>query len=411
MSEPASILLAHRYFWPDTAPYGLLLRRIAATLSGAEYYRVSVFTGQPAYSSDVVAEGKRKRFEFVDENTQVIRARLFPEKRFRSIFQRLNAVLYSLQLVLRILVKRPDAVMCSTQPPIVAAAMAQQAASLVGAQFIYHLQDIHPEVAWTSGLLRPSWASRLLLRIDARTCRKADKVVVLSDDMADSIEQRSGSMQKRPSVIQNFNLPNYSKANEVPPGLRKSPHVFRLLFAGNVGHFQNLECLVSAVSHVHASQPFELVIMGEGKAKAKLQQLALRTPDSPIRFFPYQSLSTAETLMAEAEICVVSLLPEVYRFAFPSKVVSYLSLGCPLLVIAEKDSQLGRLPSELGVGYSCDSSSILEIAKTIERIINSADAVPALRKSARMAWEKHFSQSSIEKAWLRLFHSCLIEAT
>ena len=51
------ILLTHRYFWPDTPPYGAMLRRIAADLAGAGH-DVEVFTSRPSYGRGITAPGR-----------------------------------------------------------------------------------------------------------------------------------------------------------------------------------------------------------------------------------------------------------------------------------------------------------------------------------------------------------------
>ncbi|WP_419194164.1 glycosyltransferase family 4 protein [Novipirellula herctigrandis] len=400
------ILLAHRYFWPDSAPYGLLLRQIATLLSQQENFQVTVFTGQPAYSKAVVAQGPRPRTETIDGGATVMRARLFSEQRFRSLFRNLNAILFSLQLAARILVQRPKVVMCSTQPPIFGAALAQFAAGIIRAKFIYHLQDIHPEVAWVGGQLRKSFVPRLLRWVDARTCRKADHVVVLSTDMAESIRKRTENPNSPVHVIQNYNLPDYSERLDVPEGFKKKPGIFRLLFAGNVGHFQNLDKLVAATSLVGEEHEFELVIMGDGKAKPELQKQVANNNNKRVVFLPYQPLSIAEPLMSEADLCVVSLLPDVYRYAFPSKLITYMSQGCPVLVLAESESELGRFPERYKIGYSCSQESVDQIARTIEFAIASASDRAEFSERSQQAWQDFFGREQIDAAWVNLIQSC-----
>ena len=45
------LLLVHRYFWPDTPPYAVMLRAIAAHWAAAGH-RVEVLAGQPSYKPE-----------------------------------------------------------------------------------------------------------------------------------------------------------------------------------------------------------------------------------------------------------------------------------------------------------------------------------------------------------------------
>lgn len=224
------ILLIHRYFWPDTSPYGILLRRIAEHFA-SEGHTVTVFTGKPTYSADAAAQGVASRDQLSD-NLMVRRAWLFPQTRLRVVFRLLNDLLFCFRIVLHILWRRPQIVMCSTQPPVIGAAAASFAARLIGAPFIYHMQDIHPEVVCETGHVRNSVAMRFLKWLDCRTIRRAKKIIVLSDDMKDAIAERDRSAVDQVRMIPNYNLPRFDDLETPPAEMTKHDGCFRLMFAG-----------------------------------------------------------------------------------------------------------------------------------------------------------------------------------
>ncbi len=85
----------------------------------------------------------------------------------------------------------------------------------------------------------------------------------------------------------------------------------------------------------------ELVFMGDGKAKAALaaQAEAAPLPDGVrIVFVPQGPVSAAKALMATAHVGIVSLMPDVVRYAYPSKTATYAQAGLPMLVICGQRS-------------------------------------------------------------------------
>jgi hypothetical protein len=74
----------------------------------------------------------------------------------------------------------------------------------------------------------------------------------------------------------------------------------------------------------------ELVFLGEGRALSALKERAHGMGNAT--FLPYQSSSVARLLMTDASRGIVSLNAGIYRYAFPSKTMTYLAEGCPLLV-------------------------------------------------------------------------------
>ena len=49
------ILLIHRYFWPDTPPYAVILKKIARRLA-TDGHDVTVLSTQPAYKPELANE-------------------------------------------------------------------------------------------------------------------------------------------------------------------------------------------------------------------------------------------------------------------------------------------------------------------------------------------------------------------
>ncbi len=63
---------------------------------------------------------------------------------------------------------------------------------------------------------------------------------------------------------------------------------------------------------------------------------------------PRRPLSRA--LLAVSDLGLVSLAPGVIRFAYPSKMATYLGAGVPVLVGVEPDSAMARIVVDSGAG-------------------------------------------------------------
>ena len=127
---------------------------------------------------------------------------------------------------------------------------------------------------------------------------------------------------------------------------------------------QNLDEIVDACLKIPKDKPFEFVLLGDGKAKDDLREKARLAGDERIIFIPRQPLEIAEPLMAESDLCVVSLEPKVFRYAFPSKLASYLSLGSSVLIVCESESELSKMALDNGFGIACEQSPTRPIRVT-----------------------------------------------
>src|SRR5215510_13900288 len=109
------VLAVHRYYWPDSAPYALILRSIVRQWT-EDGHDVDVIASQPSYKPEAVA-ASRPAVERVD-GAMVRRVRMKPDRTSRGR-RLLNVVWFPLVVWVRVLCgRRYDVVMCSTVPPV-----------------------------------------------------------------------------------------------------------------------------------------------------------------------------------------------------------------------------------------------------------------------------------------------------
>ena len=395
------ILAIHRYYWPDTPPYASMLRAIVRRWVD-EGHHVDVLSSHPSYKAgldNVKQPGK----EVVDGAT-VYRMTL-PSEAGRPLIRMLNALRLGLGIITRaVLLRRYDVIMVSTSPPVLAGWFTALAAHLSGARFVYHCMDIHPEIGRISGEFRNPLIYRQLARMDAWTCRQANPVVVLSKDMADSLAQRSDSGEApRTAVINNFSLPSESDTGqELPFPWPNEPFV--LLFAGNIGRFQGLDVLMDAMEQLRGHPNIRLLMMGEGTEKPALEKQVAES-GARVSFVGHHSVSVAKAAMSQAGAGFVSLIPELYRYAYPSKTMTYLEQGCPVLVAVEPESRLAADIVENNAGLAVRGGDASELAQAISRLAADDQQVQGIKENASRLAEKAFSQEVVLARWASLVRS------
>ncbi len=395
------ILLIHRYFWPDTPPYASMLRTIGKKLAN-EGHDVVVLSSQPSYKSDAHVN-RQPAVENVDDMT-VHRVALFREPNRHVIFRLINMIYFPLRIFLfSIQTKRFDIIMASTAPPVVVGFASAMSAKITGAAFFYHCMDIHPEIGRISGEFRNPFLFIALRSLDTLSCRMAKRVIVLSEDMKKSLLARSGHDNGNIEIINNFSMPHHGEAINVEPQLLKKPGNFRVIFAGNIGRFQGLETFIDAMEKLVHQPMIELVFVGEGRALNTLTKRAKNAQN--IKFLPHQSVAVARKMITDADLGIVSLSGEIFRFAYPSKTMTYLEEGCPLLVSVEPDSELVRFVNEYSIGVCVPPGQPNSIADAIESIVLDSQWHQSMQLAAKQVSKEQFSERSVLKKWVALSHS------
>ena len=402
------LVLIHRYFWPDTPAYAHILRKVALRLAD-EGHRVTVLTCQPSYTRSVVNRAPAR--ESLAPGVEVRRWSVIPDRRF-AVLKILNVLLFCIRLLLSPRwLGRVDCVMAASAPPLAVAKVGSWLARRCKADFIYHKQDIYPEVVVATGILRSRMAAEVLRRLDARTERTAKRIVVLSGDMADTVRSR-GATDAQIAVINNFDPWDWSSSDVTQPsdaaGLAadgQRPQL-QVVFAGNLGRFQNLEVVVAVAVALRNDPRLAFHFFGLGALFPTIERAIATHRLSNVHLHGYQSPEhIADFMRRGASLGVVSLAPGVVRAAYPSKTLSYLRNGRPLLLLVEPDTELVRNVVAAGAGVHVDPLDIDGIATTLCDLAGRPEDLELAGKAASVLYGNEFSPERQLGLWVDLFET------
>ena len=197
-------------------------------------------------------------------------------------------------------------------------------------------------------MMRKGLAWRVLRWLDTWAINRADMVVTISHDMAKAIRAR-GARPRDLRVIRLFS----PTARLRPPQKTGHEAPFRALFAGNIGRFQNLPKLLEVLAAAPAGL-IEIHFLGEGRVKSALQETVRERGLPNVYFHGMLPSEEAFDFAADFDIGIISLAPEIYKYAFPSKTYYYLAAGLPILAFLEGDSELSALVAGRRIGVAID---------------------------------------------------------
>ncbi len=396
------ILAIYRHYWPDATPYARLLKSILER-TATEGHVVTVHAAQPSYNE--VAAPLQPRRETLG-GVDVRRLRLPPESKRRLGLRLVSSLYFLLRAVAHATLGRPyDLVIANGHPPILTACTLWLIHRLVGTPYIPHLQDVHPESLRAVGQVRDGRMFRLARRIDAACCRRAAKIVTLSHDMAEALVER-GVDRRQIEIINNCPLPTDRMADAPLPGPLHQSATPKFLFAGNLGDFQSLDLVISAAKLLAARRLFHVVFLGAGAERERLVALAGDQLDRCIFFLPHVAPEVAVAAMGAADFGIVSLAPQVYRYAYPSKTMTYLAAGCPLVAVVEPESELAQMVTRESLGYVAAAHTPEAIAEALDRACAERDHWTADRRGALAArCSALFGQERMLAEWMRVLDS------
>jgi glycosyltransferase involved in cell wall biosynthesis len=394
------ILIVHRYFWPDQANCGQILWNVAKHYQ-TEGHFVDVLTSLP--SRNTFSKKIEKKENEIRKNINIKRIDL-PNEIGKPLQRILNAIKLGLFTNFLVMQNKYDVIIATSVPAILGGFFSAIASFFAKTRFIYFCMDLYPEIGKLSKDFSNPILYKFLQKIDNWSCKRADSVIVHSLDMRKTLEKRSGGEKFKINIINNFSVPAEIMIKSISSfnsPLKKKK--LSIIFVGNIGRFQGLEIIIDAMSLIKKKgrQDIELVIMGEGTAKKDLINLTNKTRANVI-FFDYQPIDIMKEAIANADIGLVTLRPNIYKYAYPGKLMSYLEQGKPIISMVESESELAQTMITEGYGFCLSFNNIEEIARLFINLADDSSWKLAMSKNALNAYQKNFSNVEILKKWSNL---------
>lgn len=307
---------------------------------------------------------------------------------------------YGRELSALILQRRPDIVL-SGNTPLGAQELAVKAAKEVNARFVFWLQDLYGvgiDAAVRKRIpLVGRWIGRYFVNLERQILARSDAVIVISDDFA-SVIKTSGIRADRVFEIENWApIEELAMIDSSDDWKNRNGLAgrFVFLYAGTLGFKHNPEIISGLADAFVPDQDVSVVVVSEGvgaewlRARQRDGHLANITV---MAFRPYQEL--AEMLRA-ADVLLAILEPEASVFAVPSKVLTYMCSGRPLLAAIPRENLAARTIVRAQAGIVTDPRNPGEFAEAAMRLLADGELRKTLGDAGRRYAERNFRISEV----------------
>ena len=363
-------LLVSCVFPPEPVTSASTSHSLALELS-RRGYDVTVITPYPSRPGGRVFSGFRRRlFGRSRESGGIDVVRCFSTtSRTASLVSRLSENLsFGLSGGLAMaMLRRPDVIYANTWP-IFASGVAAVVALSRRIPIVVSVQDVYPESLFTLGRLRKeSILARLLRFLDVRIANLASDVVVISRRLERIYSSDRGVPAERPHLIANW------RGSEEPPGAETAratregwgigPDTFLFVFAGNVAAACGVEGVIEAVSNLPAEPFAQLLVAGSGSALEKCRNVASRQGCERTVFRGAFSAQETLPILSAAHVLILPTQGDQSLVAMPSKLISYMLAGRPVLAVARSESDLANAVNESGCGWVVEPGNAGQLAR------------------------------------------------
>lgn len=222
--------------------------------------------------------------------------------------------------------------------------------------------------------------------------RRAAAVVVIADSFVE-VHRRWGTADKV-TVI-----PNWAPVDEITPrerdnawsraqGLDATP---RLVYSGTLGLKHDPALLTSLAAEVERlGTPVDLVVITEGAAEPVLREEANRL-GVDLSLLPFQPYDQLPEVLGAGDVLVVLLEKDAGAFSVPSKTLSYLCAGRPILGFVPAENLAAQLIDQTGgLVLAPEGSEVARGAQWVIDLLADPERATAIGEASRALAEREF---------------------
>ena len=295
---------------------------------------------------------------------------------------------------------RFDLVLYST-PPITLCNAVQYVKKRDNAKTYLLLKDIFPQNSLDLGMLRKSGIKGLLYRMFRK---KEKKLYQISDVIgcmspANVAYVRAHNKLMSGQVIEvNPNCIDPAESGWIEEQERMKLHqeygiptdkvVF--LYGGNLGRPQDVNYIVECLKACQTMPDICFVIAGSGTDQHILQEYIDQEHPSHVKLMSQMPKDDYEKMV---RCCDVGLIFLDHRFTipnFPSRLLSYMDAGLPVLAATDHNTDIGDVIREGGFGEWCESTGTEQFVSCAREFLD-ADRRHEMGERARVYLEQHYT--------------------
>ncbi len=388
-------------YYPEDNQTGYYLTRIAEGL--VDDFDVRVICGQPNYAARGTKAAKREIHRGVDIQ------RVWATTLDKNIlpFRLLNMLTLGISMFLKSIVEisRGETVLVVSAPPSLPFGTAL-AAKMRRAEYSLIIQDKYPEILIAVGKSKPdSIFIKILNNLNRRLYDGAEKIIVVGRDMKRLVVSQMSGAEDRGAKI--AVIQNWAALEEVVPQPRSENPLleelglkekFVFLYAGNMGHPQDLESIVECAEKLKTDERFHFLFIGSGAKRKWLEREVDGKSLVNVTILAPRPRGEQTMFLNACDVGLVPLVRRMCGVAMPSRTYNFLAAGKPILALTDEKSEVATVIEEDRVGWFVPPHKPEQLLAMIYKIYDERDDIENMGvRSRQAAVNKYSVEVAIEK--------------
>jgi colanic acid biosynthesis glycosyl transferase WcaI len=346
--------------------------------------------------------GKFVKFETLND-VQLVRLTHFIPRKPSSILQRIcmegTFCMVAGMIFMRLSRSHFDMVLyVGAQPSL--AMLARIIGNAKKIPYVAAINDLAAQAAGEAGIARADPLKRILAKFEYSAYRKATGAIVLCEGFRDALRKNGYPDEKIKVIRSPINIDRiYPKKDKYAfresYGIAKASFV--VLWAGSMGIKQGLSNIIEA-SKLSKRLGISVlwVLVGDGEARRSLEAEAKKyNLESYIKLLPFQPEDHLSDMFSTADVLLLNQLSTVKNTVMPSKLLTYMAAGLPVLAAVNADSQAAELMRASEGGVIVEPENPMALIEGLKGLINDKKIREEMGERNRIYAVEHFDRKKI----------------
>lgn len=403
------VLLITAYFPPEIGSAAHLFYELGMALA-KEGHKVTVLTGFPNYNVQGNLDYYNKKLKWMMREEingmHVIRMSIPRFPRHIPIARALWQFFCAFAFTIGALILPPQDVSLIYSPPLPLGITSWVLRKFRGIPYVLNVQDLFPQSVIDLGILNNRLIINFFERMEKWVYKKADSITVHSSGNRDHVLSKCAYSHKVEII------PNCVDTDFISEGDRlndfrieyKLGDKFIVSFAGVLGYSQDIDIILSAAKYLKDYQEILFLIVGDGVEKSRLERKASKMSLSNVRFLSMQPRDKYPSILQASDICLATLRKKVKTPVVPSKIISIMAAGRPVIACMDMRGDASKLINDAQCGIILPPENARLLSENILRLFQNREIRERLGYNGRKYAEQHLSLNVYVQHYIKLFN-------
>ena len=178
-----------------------------------------------------------------------------------------------------------------------------------------------------------------------------------------------------------------------------------LVYGGNLGKPQGIDFLIECIKHNEKRKNTFLLIVGSGTEYTKVENYIKENNIKNTCLYSYMPKEDYDNVVKACDIGLVFLDKRFTIPNIPSRILTYMEFGMPIIAATDKNTDLGNIIQSGGFGLWNESKSVEDFYFNVDKICNDKQLAKTMAINGRKYLEENYTSENAYEIIMKHFEN------